>query len=90
MYFLIGVNTEKCWYIPEEKYFAPLRILNLYIKSFINLFFDIALIFSDSSFNSFSRSTCFLLFEVKFSFTFYNLSSKSVSFYDISDITFAF
>ena len=35
MYFLAG--------IPEGKYFAPLRILNLFIKSFANSFVDIAL-----------------------------------------------
>ena len=43
----------------EKKYVAPLRKLNLFIKSFINPFVDIALIFSDNSFNSF-------LFEVAF------------------------
>ena len=41
--------------MPEEIYFTPLRILNLnlFIKSFVNPFADIALIFIDKSFNSF-------------------------------------
>ena len=46
MYFLASINTEKFWKIPEEKYIAPLRILNLPLV-------DIALTFFDSSFNSF-------------------------------------
>ena len=59
--------------IPEEKYFAPLRILNLFIKPFVNPFVDVALAFFDSSFNSF-------LFEVTFLFNFFSLSLKSVFF----------
>ena len=55
--------------MPEEKYFSPLRILNLFIKSFINPFVDIALTFIDGSFNSF-------LYDV----TFFSLLSKSVFF----------
>ena len=47
----------------------PLRILNLFIKSFVNPFVDIALTFFDSSFNSF-------LFDV----TFLSLLLKSVFF----------
>ena len=62
----------------EEKYFAPLRILYLFIKSFVNRFVDISLTFSDSSFNSFSTNTCFDLFEVTFIFRFISLSSTSV------------
>ena len=46
MYFVASINTEKFWKIPEEKYIAPLRILNLPLV-------DIALTFFDSSFNSF-------------------------------------
>ena len=53
----------------KEKYFDPLVILNLFIKSFVNPFLDIALTFFDSLFNSF-------LFDV----TFLSLSSKSVCF----------
>ena len=70
-YLLAGINTNWFWSIPEEKYFAPLRILNLLIKSFVNRFVDIALIFFDSSFNSF-------IFEITFLFNFFSLSSKSV------------
>ena len=62
MYFLAAINITYFWNIPEEKYFAPLRIINLFIKSFVNPFVDIALTFSDSSFNSFLTSTCFALF----------------------------
>ena len=77
MYFLAGINTKQFRNIPEEKYFPILRILNLFIKSFVNHFIDIALTFFDSSFNSF-------LFDV----TFFSLLSKSV-FCKISSITFA-
>ena len=55
--FLAGINFNQFWNIPEEKDFAVLRILNLFIKSFGNPFVDIALF--DSSFNIF-------LFDVKF------------------------
>ena len=51
--FLAGINTKQFLNIPEEKDFAPLRILNLFIKSFVNFFVDTALTFFDSSFNSF-------------------------------------
>ena len=44
MYFLDGINT---------KYFPPLRILNLFIKSFVDSFVDFALTFFHSLFNSF-------------------------------------
>ena len=46
---------------------------NLFIKSFVNTFVDIALSFFDSSFNSF-------LFEVIFLFKFFSLLSKSAFF----------
>ena len=70
-YFLTGINTKSFWNIPKEKYFAPLRILDLFIKSLsdVNSFVDIALNFFDSSLNSF-------LFDV----TPFSLLSKSVSF----------
>ena len=69
MYFLVGIDTKYSWNIPEEKYIAPLRIVNLFIKSFVNPFVDITLDFFDSSFNSF-------LFEVAL----ITLLSKSVFF----------
>ena len=69
MYFLVGINTKQFWNIPEEKCFAPLRILNLFIRCFVNPFVDIALTFFDNSFNSF-------LFDV----TFFSLLSKSAFF----------
>ena len=45
MYFLAGIYTKSFWGIPKEKYFASLRILNLFIKSFVNPFIDIPLNF---------------------------------------------
>ena len=65
------------WNIPEEKYFAPLRVLYPFIKSFVKSVVDIALTFSDSSFNSFWAPTCFVLFELTFLFKFLNLSWKA-------------
>ena len=50
-----------------KKNFASLKIIYLFIKSFVNPFDDIALTFFDSSFNSFL-------------FKFYSLLSKSVFF----------
>ena len=75
--FFSWYKTKQYWNIPEEKYFAPLRILNLFIKSFANLFVDLALTFFDISFNIFSSSTCFVLFEVTFLYIFFSLASKS-------------
>ena len=57
------------WNIPKEKYFSPLRALNLFIKSFVNPFVDIALTFFDSLF------ILFLFYVISFS-----LLSKSVIF----------
>ena len=65
MYFITGIIQN----VPKEKYFAPLRTLNLFIKSLANPFVDIALTFFHSSFNSF-------LFDV----TAFSLLSKSVFF----------
>ena len=39
MYFLVGINIKQCWNAPEEKCFAPLKILNIFIKSFVNPLF---------------------------------------------------
>ena len=61
MYFLVRISTKWIWNIPKEKYFTPLRILNLSIKSFVNPFVDIALAFFDSSFDSFLFDVIFLL-----------------------------
>ena len=80
MYFLSGINTKKLWDIPEENYFPPLRILNLFIKSFVNPFLDIAWTFFDSSANSFLTSIGHVLLEVIILFKCFRLSSK---FYDI-------
>ena len=43
MYSLAGINTKELCNFPEKKDFAPLRVLNLFIKSFVNPFVDIAL-----------------------------------------------
>ena len=80
MYFLSGINTKQFWNSPEEKYFVSLRILYSFVKSFVNSFVDIALTFFDSSFNSFSTSTCFVLFEVTFLFKFFTFPSKFICF----------
>ena len=69
MYSIAGINTKPFWNIIKEKYFASLRMLNLFIKSFVNPFLDIALTFFGSSFNLF-------LFDA----TFFSLLSKSVNF----------
>ena len=53
MYFLAGINTKYFWNILEQNYIAPLRILNLFVKSFGNPFVDITLTFFNSLFNSF-------------------------------------
>ena len=69
LYLYLSGSTFLVSFTDQEKYFAPLRILNLLIKYIVNLFVDIALTFFDSSFNSF-------LFDV----TFFSLLSKSVFF----------
>ena len=45
MYSLAGINTKELCNFPEKKDFALLRVLNLFIKSFVNPFVDIALNF---------------------------------------------
>ena len=50
---VVPVKYLMYWNIPEEEFFAPLRILNLSMKSFVNPFVDVALTFFNSSFNSF-------------------------------------
>ena len=62
MYSIAGINTKLFWNIPKEKYFAPLRMLNLFIKSFVNPFLDIALTFFGSSFNLFLFDATFLVY----------------------------
>ena len=55
-------------------------MLNVFIKSFVISFVDIALTFSDSSFNSFPPSICLVSFEVTFVLEVFFLSTKSVFF----------
>ena len=43
----------------KKKYFASLRILNLFIKSFVNSFVDLALTFLNSVLNSFLFKSLF-------------------------------
>ena len=45
MYFFAGITSKYFQNIPEEKYIALLRILNLFIKFFVNRFVDIVLTF---------------------------------------------
>ena len=74
MYFLAGINTKWFWKIPKEKYFTPLKIIDLFVKSFLNPLVDIALTCSDSP---------LILYG------FFSLLSKSIFFYEISNIIFA-
>ena len=78
MHFLAGINAKQFCNITEQKYFALLTLLYLFIKSLVSSFFDIALTFFDSSFNSFSTSMCFVLFQLTFLFKFFSFSSNSV------------
>ena len=74
-YFLYEKN------IPQEKYLTPLRIfINQFIKYFVNHFVNIASTFFDSSFNSFSTGTCFVLFELIILLKLNSLLSKSALF----------
>ena len=57
MYFSAGLNTKYFCNIPENKRFAPLRIIYLFIKSLVNPFLDIVLTFSYSSYELFSFSS---------------------------------
>ena len=77
---LADIGTKWFCNIPEEKYFAPLRILYPFIKFFVNAFVDFTWTFFDSSSNSFSTSICFVLFVVTFLSKFFSLLSKSVFF----------
>ena len=67
--FFSWYKTKYFWNIPKENYFSQIRILNLFIKSFVNPFVDIALSFYDSSFNLFSFEVTVFSFclAVKFS-----------------------
>ena len=51
VYFVSGINTKQFWNIFAEKYFPPLRIINLSIKNFLNSFAAIASTLFDSLFN---------------------------------------
>ena len=73
------------WY----KYFSPLRILYLFIKSFVSPYVDVSSTFTDTSFNSSWIGECTVLFKVAILFRFISLSSKFVFFYEINNITFA-
>ena len=78
--FLAITHTKKISNIPEEKYFAPLRILNLFIKSFVNCFVDIALTFF-SSFNSFLfQSAFFTKLVISFLLTKFTCANLAVKF----------
>ena len=84
---LADINTKQFCNILEKKFFAPLRILYLFIKSCTNPFDDITLTFSHSSSRLFSTSKFFVLFEVNFVFKFFSLSLKSVFFFTKSAIS---
>ena len=63
-----------------KKISCPIRILYLFIKSFVNLFVDIASNFFDSSITPFLASTCFVLFEFILLLKLNSLLPKSVLF----------
>ena len=63
-----------------RKIFCCIKNNEFIYQIFCYPFVDIALTLSNTSFNSFSTSTCFDLFEVTFLFKFFSLSSKSVLF----------
>ena len=65
---------------PEEKFLATLRILYSFIKSFVHPFVGIPSTYFDSSFNSFSTSTCFISFELILLLKLNSLLSKSALF----------
>ena len=74
------INTKKISNIPEENFFAPLRILNFFIKSFVNRFVDIALTFF-SSFNSFLfQSAFFTKLVISFLLTKFTCANLAVKF----------
>ena len=80
IYILAIIDTKKISNIPEEKYFTPLRILNLFIKSFVNRFVDIALTFF-SSFDSFLfQSTFFTKLVKSFLLTKFTCANLAVKF----------
>ena len=60
--------------VPGEKYLASLRSLYSFIKYFV----CIALTLFDSSFNSFSTSSCFVLFQIILLLKVNSLLSKSI------------
>ena len=72
------INIKRFWNIPKQKYFAPSRIINLLIKSFFIPFVDMTLNFLESSSNSFLIDVTSII-----------LLSKSLFFYEISNISFA-
>ena len=61
-----------------RKIFCSIKNTKFIYQAFVNLFVDITLSFSDSSLNSLSTSTGFVLFEVTFLFKYFSLLSKSV------------
>ena len=61
MYLLAVINTTYFCHMRREKYFAALRLMYLFIKSFANHFVDVSLTFSDSSSNLLLASTLFFI-----------------------------
>ena len=69
MYSLVGIKPKQFRNIPKQKYFASLKILSLFVKSFLKPLVDIALTFFENLYNSH-------LFDI----TSFNLLLKSVFF----------
>ena len=78
------------WNISEEKYFAPLRILNLWIKPFVNpflffFFYIYCFDFFDSSFTLFLfKSVLFTKSEISCLFAKYTCVNLAVKVIDIT------
>ena len=88
-HFLYEKYIKRFCNVPKEIYLTPLRILYPFIKSFANPFVDIVSTLFDSSFNLFSTSTCFILFELILLLKLNKFIIKICHFYEISNIIFA-
>ena len=89
--FNVFFSCKKCEIILKyswRKIFCTIKNL-ISISEIFSSFVDIAFIFSNSSFSSFSRSMCFVLFEVTFLFEFFSISSKFVFFTKLEISPFA-
>ena len=75
--FLAGINTKSFWKILKEKYFAPLRILNFFINSFVNFLLILLQLFLSISL----WLAKFVRFHLKSKFSAANLLNSKVVIY---------